>query len=390
MTTKKKKTKRRLPRMIIEVHMLKNYPPVNLNRDDSGAPKSCFFGGVQRGRISSQCLKRSWRTSDVFKQVGSYGVRTRKLPELVEEELLKMGVDQETAEVAKEKMTGIANKDGKTTKDGITAQIVFYSEEEIKRVAQRVKEAIDKDGNLKTFSKRSPKDFTALVEDAKVSPISADIALFGRMVTSDYFLNVDASMQVAHAISTHAVNRESDYYTAMDDLLKNNEETGAGMIGDTDYNSCCYYEYASIDTDALSANLKNAPDRDALIAKLIPALLQAMAYTNPSGKQNTFAGQIMPDLVMIECKKDKIPLSYVNAFEVPVPVWGSNPRVVENSIRKLSEHVDCMDKAYSLDITARGWFTPRYPDIQPGKCTRYESYNELVKACLSWVRGEAV
>ena len=95
---------------------------------------------------------------------------------------------------------------------------------------------------MKTFAKRSPKEFTALVEDAKISPISADIALFGRMVTSDYFLNVDASMQVAHAISTHMVNRESDYYTAMDDLLKNNEETGAGMIGDTDYNSCCYYE----------------------------------------------------------------------------------------------------------------------------------------------------
>lgn len=376
--------------MLIEIHLLKNYPPVNLNRDDSGAPKSCFFGGVQRGRISSQCLKRSWRTSDIFKQIGSYGVRTRKLPELVEEQLIEMGVDKETAEVAKEKMTGIANKDGKTTKDGITAQIVFYAEDEIKRVAKRVKEAIDEDANLKSFAKRSPKEFTALVEDAKISPISADIALFGRMVTSDYFLNVDASMQVAHAISTHMVNRESDYYTAMDDLLKNNEETGAGMIGDTDYNSCCYYEYASIDTDALAENLKNAPNREGLIEKLIPALLQAMAYTNPSGKQNTFAGQIMPDLVMIECKNHKVPLSYVNAFEIPVPTWGSNPKIVENSIRKLSEHVDCMDKAYSLDISARGWFSPRYPEIQPEKCTRFESYNDLINACLNWARGESV
>ena len=134
--------------MLIEIHMLKNYPPVNLNRDDSGAPKSCFFGGVQRGRISSQCLKRSWRTSDIFKNIGSCGIRTRKMPELVAERLLEMGVDPEIANVAKEKMTGIANKEGTTSKDGLTAQIVFYSTEEINRIAKRVKEAIDEDGDL--------------------------------------------------------------------------------------------------------------------------------------------------------------------------------------------------------------------------------------------------
>lgn len=376
--------------MLIEIHMLKNYPPVNLNRDDSGAPKSCFFGGVQRGRISSQCLKRSWRTSETFKRVGSYGIRTRKLPELVADRLIGMGVDPAIAEVAKEKMTGIANKEGTTTKDGMTAQVVFYAGEEIERVAQRVKEAIDADGDLKTFSKRKPKEFDAMKEDAKISPISADIALFGRMVTSDYFMNVDASMQVAHAISTHAVNRESDYYTAMDDLLKAGEETGAAMIGDTDYNSCCYYEYASIDTDALEENLKNAPDRDVVIAKLIPALLQSMAYSNPSGKQNTFAGQIMPDLVMIECKKDKIPLSYVNAFETPVPVWGSNPKIVETSIRRLAEHVDSMDHAYGLPVLARGWFSPRYTEIKPDTCEAFGRYADLIEACMTWVRGETV
>ena len=375
--------------MLIEIHMLKNYPPVNLNRDDSGAPKSCFFGGVLRGRISSQCLKRSWRTSDIFKSVGSYGIRTRKLPELVAEKLIQMGVDTETAEIAKEKLTGIANKEGTTTKDGMTQQIVFYAQEEVNRVAQRVKEAIDEDGDIKKFAKRKAKEFENMKEDAKVSPISADIALFGRMVTSDYFMNVDASMQVAHAISTHAVNRESDYYTAMDDLLKTGEETGAAMIGDTDYNSCCYYEYASIDTDILSENLKNAPDREKLIEKLVPSLLQAMAYSNPSGKQNTFAGQIMPDLVMIECKEDKIPLSYVNAFEVPVPTWGSNPHIVENSIKLLSEHVDAMDQAYGLPVRARGWFAPRYDDIKPQSCQLYKKYSDLINACMEWVRGES-
>ena len=374
--------------MLIEVHMLKNYPPVNLNRDDSGAPKSCFFGGVQRGRISSQCLKRSWRTSDVFKRVGSYGIRTRKLPELVAEKLIEMGIGADYAECAREKLTGIANKEGTTTKDGMTAQIVFYAEEEIERVAQRVKEAIESDGDLKTFSKRKIKDFDAMKDDAKISPISADIALFGRMVTSDYFMNVDASMQVAHAISTHAVNRESDYYTAMDDLLKAGEETGAAMIGDTDYNSCCYYEYASIDTDILEENLKNAQGKEELIRKLIPALLQAMAFSNPSGKQNSFAGQIMPDAVMIECKQDKIPLSYVNAFEIPVPVWGSNPKIVETSIQRLAEHVDCMDRAYNLQILSRGWFAPRFPDKKPEKSKSFENFTALIDDCVECLWGE--
>ena len=243
-------------------------------------------------------------------------------------------------------------------------------------------------GDLKTFSKRKAKEFDAMKEDAKISPISADIALFGRMVTSDYFMNVDAAMQVAHAISTHAVNRESDYYTAMDDLLKAGEETGAAMIGDADYNSCCYYEYASIDTDALSENLKNAPDREALIGKLIPALLQSMALSNPSGKQNSFAGQVLPDLVMIECKQDKIPLSYVNAFETPVPVWGSNPHVVETSIQRLADYVNTMDQAYGLPVQARGWFSPRYPDIKPAMCDSYRKYADLIAACAGWVRGE--
>ena len=374
--------------MLIEVHMLKNYPPVNLNRDDSGAPKSCFFGGVQRGRISSQCLKRSWRTSDVFHSLGSKGIRTRKLPELVAEKLLAMGVAPDLVEEARIKMTGIANKEGKTTTDGQTAQIVFYSEAEIEQVSKRVYEMITEDGDLKTFKKRSPKDFAAMEKDAKLNPISADIALFGRMVTSPYFMNIDASMQVAHAISTHAVNRESDYYTAMDDLLKAGEETGAGMIGDTDYNSCCYYEYASIDTDALRENLKNSPERDELIERLIPVLLQAMAFTNPTGKQNTFAGQILPSMVMIECKTDKIPLSYVNGFETPVATWGSNPKIVENSIRKFVEYVDRMDDAYGLSLVKRGYFAPGYETIAPGKCEFFGKYKDLLDACAHWIRGE--
>ena len=370
--------------MLIEIHILKNYPPVNLNRDENGAPKSCLFGGVMRGRISSQCLKRSWRTSDLFRSVGSVGVRTMKLPELVYNELINLGVEESFAAAAKKKLTGIGNKDGKTNDDGKTNQIAFYSKEEISRVATAIKDIIDQDGDIKTFEKRNPaKDFKPLVENAKLAPISADIALFGRMVTSDYFLNVDASMQVAHAISTHAINQESDFYVAMDDLLKSDEEAGADMLGDIDYNSCCYYEYASIDIDALLQNLRNSPDKEALVKAVVPALLKAMAFTNPSGKQNTFAGQTLPAMVMVECKEDKIPLSYANAFEEPVPTWGKNPKIVETSIHRLASYVDSMDKAYGLETKMRAWFAPACPAAHPEKAAIFDNYNKLIEAISS-------
>ena len=196
--------------MLIEIHMLKNYPPVNLNRDDSGAPKTCYFGGVQRGRISSQCLKRSWRMSDSFRSLGSVGVRTRRMPEQVAERLKAQGIDAAFAERAQMMLTGIVNKDGKEKKEGYTEQVVIYSPEDIDKLTDAVMKAIAEDGDVAKFSKRKASDFKKMVDGAATRPITADIALFGRMVTSDCFRNVDASIQVAHAISTHTVSRESD------------------------------------------------------------------------------------------------------------------------------------------------------------------------------------
>ncbi len=376
--------------MLIEVHMLKNYPPVNLNRDDSGAPKSCFFGGTLRSRISSQCLKHSWRISGIFRELGSCGIRTRNMPELVSNRLAELGVAPEFVAEAEKKLTGIANKDGTMNKKGnITSQMVFYSEEEIERIAQAIKATIEEDGDLKTFAKRTPKEYDKLKACATDKPISADIALFGRMVTSPYLADVDAAMQVAHAISTHAVNRESDYFTAVDDLIRESEDdNGAGMIGDVDYNSCCYYEYASIDTDILRENLKNCENRDELISKLIPLLIRAMAYTNPSGKQNSFAGQVFPDMVMVECKQDKIPLSYVNAFEMPVKSWGGQPNLVKNSLDQFVRHVDCMDHAYELPLNHRAYFAPRFEDIRPEKCESFGQFSALTGACASWLKED--
>lgn len=370
--------------MLYEIHMLKNYPPTNLNRDDTGAPKTCLFGGVMRGRVSSQCLKRSWRTSPSFRaEIGdeNLGIRTRKLPVLVAEKLIAMGVSQEFADAIQPRLTGIGNKEGKETKDGnATAQVIFYAKEDITAVAETVKELLNKCKSVKDVQKLKAKDIQAAVSGADVRPVTLDIALFGRMVTSDAFRDVEASMQVAHAISTNKVSVESDYFTAMDDMLSGSsmDELGAAMIGDVDFNSSCYYVYASVDTDALAENLKYADNADEIVRKTIPALLRAMAFTDPSGKQNSFAGHVLPSVVMVECKEKKIPTSMVNAFVEPV---GKGGDLVKCSAEKLASEVDMTARNFGLEVKERLWFCVDKYDVKPETATKVcATFPELVEA----------
>lgn len=371
--------------MLIEIHMLKNYPPTNLNRDDTGAPKTSVFGGVSRGRISSQCLKRSWRTAPLFQEaVGTenLGIRTRKLPDLVTKKLLAMDVDPDYVAVIAPKITGFGNKDGKETKDGKTAQVVFYADADVDAIAQIVKEKMDACSSIKEIKALKAKDLQAAVKSAEVRPITLDIALFGRMVTSNAFRDVEASMQVAHAISTNKMAMESDYFTAMDDFLsgENLDELGAAMIGDTDFNSACYYVYASLDTDALLENLKFTDHAEKLVQKAVPALIRTMALTNPSGKQNSFAGNVLPSAMLVECKEQKIPTSMVNAFVEPVRP-NQDGDLVYNSIVRLASEADMLSRNYGLEVTRRLWFcVDKYqvtPECQTECC---ESLPALIQA----------
>lgn len=371
--------------MLIEVHMLKNYPATNLNRDETGSPKTCLFGGYTRGRISSQCLKRSWRKSDIFcQEIGeeNLGIRTRKFPQLVCEALAEMGVSEDILKEIQPKISGFGNKEGKENKDGsMTAQVMFFAPQDIQAVAEAIKGILDDCEDSKAVKKLKAKDLQVAVKDANIRPVTLDIALFGRMVTSNAFRDVEASMQVAHAISTNKVALESDYFTALDDLLSGDtmEESGSAMIGDTDYNSSCYYIYASMDTDALKENLKYAENAAELIQKAVPALLRAMSMTNPSGKQNSFAGHTLPSAIMIEAKQDKIPVNLVNAFAEPVrPTMKAD--LVQNSIQRLADEVDTVVNDFGLAVDKRLWFCSSKYDVKP-KCEAVlcKNFNALLE-----------
>ena len=186
-------------------------------------------------------------------------------------------------------------------------------------------------------------------------------------------------MQVAHAISTNKVAVESDYFTAMDDMLTGGslDEAGAAMIGDVDFNSSCYYVYASVDTDALRENLKYAEDAGAIVHKAVPALLRAMAFTDPSGKQNSFAGHVLPSVVMVECKEQKIPTSMVNAFVEPA---GKGGDLVLQSAKKLAAEVDMTARNFGLNVKERLWFCVDKYDVKPESATKVcATFPELVE-----------
>jgi CRISPR system Cascade subunit CasC len=355
--------------MLIEIHILQNHAPSNLNRDDTGSPKQCVFAGVPRARISSQCLKRSIRKSKVFADAIEgmpLAMRTRKLPDLVRARLVELGLSEELAAVASAKVTGFGTKEGKERADeGNTAQTMFLTDVDIDAVAQVLKEAAEEAGTAKKLEKVSAGDLQKHKSLKAWRPVTLDVALFGRMITSPAFENVDASMQVAHAISTHKIDHEFDYFTAVDDLQEasNDDDLGADMIGDVEFNSACYYKYFSVDADALCRTMagldadasRMAEARQASVTAIC-AFLEAAIFVSPTGKQNTFAAHQLPAAVLVEVRKTATPVSYANAFVSPARVNGRTD-LVAASIDQFSHHVQTLTRKFMLEGAPRLWFT---------------------------------
>lgn len=359
--------------MLIEVHMLQNHSPSNLNRDDTGSPKEAVFGGYKRARISSQCLKRSIRRSEIFEGqlTGLLGKRTRSLPELIKDRLLSIGLSEEMAKIGAQKASGFGTDEGKEQKANKsghyrTAQTMFLSETDVKAVGDVIAAAASEAKDSNAFKKASAKDLQKQAEDKGFRPITVDIALFGRMVTSEAFVDVEASSQFAHAISTHKIDHEFDYYTAVDDLERAADDEaggGADMIGDVEFNSACYYKYFNIHVDGLVDNLtgkafkkpvKTEDEKNArqIAGKAVRVLIEAACRVTPSGKQNSFAAHQPPSLVWIEVRDKNLPVSYANAFCIPVNPKSKDGLETE-SINALKKECETLTKMYGLDARKR-------------------------------------
>lgn len=262
--------------------MLTFFPPANLNRDDTGRPKTAVVGGATRLRLSSQALKRAWRTSPVFETAlaGHMGKRTQRFGETVEKRLLAGGMAPGAALAAAREIAGVFGKpkDPKDPNAARIEQLAFLAPEE--QAA-----ALALADRMLAGEKVDPKAAGLL----RMADTAADIALFGRMLADNPQYNREAAAQVAHAITTHKVIVEDDYYTAVDDLKTPAEDAGAGFLGEAAFGSGMFYLYLCVDRALLARNLGGGAAAEALAATALGALVEATATVAPRGKQNSYA-----------------------------------------------------------------------------------------------------
>ncbi len=286
--------------MFVDVHVLQTVPPSCINRDDTGSPKTAIYGGVTRARVSSQCWKHAVRDY-FYKEFPSdqSGYRTKKILDLVEAEIKKLAPDKNAEKLAREAMenAGLKLKKKKgEDEDGRDVEALFFiSKAQIKALAQL---AVDSDADKKMYK--------AVL---KTQP-SVDMALFGRMVASDPSLNFDACCQVAHAISTHAVHPEYDYFTAVDDCAPD-DNAGAGHIGIKEFDSATLYRYATVNVEELKRWL------GAETAHAVAEFAEAFINSMPTGSQNSYANRTLPNAVYVTVRKDQ-PINLCGAFEKPI------------------------------------------------------------------------
>jgi CRISPR system Cascade subunit CasC len=321
----------------IQLHALTPYPPSNPNRDDLGKPKTAIYGGATRMRISSQALKRAIRTSEIFgsKLDGHIGQRTQRIGDIVRDHLIetKKASPEQAEEVAKT----IAGVFGALDDNARIKQLAFVSPDE-RKTALTLAEKL-----LAGEKLPEGKDLAKLA--LRRADGAADIAMFGRMLADNPDFNREAAVQVAHAITTNKIAIEDDYYTAVDDLKKPEEDAGAGFVGEAAFASGVFYLYVCIDRDLLAENL--AGDTE-LADRAIEAFIEALTTATPSGKKAGFAHQTYAGYLLAE-KGSQQPRSLAGAFLKPVA--GDN--LLESSIVALERHCKAMDDAYGARANGR-------------------------------------
>jgi len=371
--------------MQLELHLLQSFPPANLNRDENGMPKSTVFGGRPRARISSQCQKRAVRK--FYQEYGNlepqqFAERSRNwLPEL-QALLVEQDIDEAHAEVA----ARLALEEGlklKFNDEGKATTIVFLGQTELAAIANiLVSNWADLEPELTQDKPALPKDITKAIQKVLVDTGKpGDVALFGRMMASLPTVNVDASVQMAHAISVNSLQQEFDFFTAVDDL-GGSEDTGADHMGETGYNSSTYYRFATVDTEQLASNLGSTEHLESVVKAFADAFVQAL----PSGHQNGFAAHTRPAAVMAVVRQGQ-PVSLVDAFEAPIaPKGGAS--LLENAVKALDTHWADLTKMYGeTGVSYKGIVTRTTlaKQLETLKDVERESVDVLLKEALEAV-----
>ena len=357
-----------LPRFI-QIHTLHSYPGALLNRDDAGLAKRLPYGNAVRTRISSQCLKRHWRVADDHFSLSRLGVpmavRSRVTLDLIRKELIVAGVSDALAQMAAEglRAAGLLDKgkDNKGKEALETGQAVLFGRAEIdylvKRCTTLANESSD-EKSLKAAISAFLKDEKKNIEEIKHGS-GLESALFGRMVTSDVLANRDAAVYVAHAFTVHEAQVENDYFTVVDDLLREAGEQGSAGIFDTELASGLYYGYVVVDVPQLIANLEGVKadqwaslptEKRELSARVVQHLLHLIATVSPGAKRGSTAPFEWAKFLLIEAG-DWQPRSLAGAFQNALPTSEANMR--QAAVQRIADEIGKLDAAYGAPLSRR-------------------------------------
>lgn len=342
----------------LQLHVLTFHPIANINRDETGRPKTVKIGSSERIRISSQALKRALRTSDIFKTSleGHLGHRTRRIGEEIAKRLVATGVPEQAALTAARTVAGAfgkvegvekAEKPGKAKapKKAVESETPAQAAADLDSTSVRTNQLVFvSDAEIEKATEAA----AAIVRGEKIEPTAksmfdrartaADIAMFGRMVADAPDNNVDAAVQVSHAFTTHAAVAETDFFAAVDDWKTDEEDAGAGHLGTVGFGSGVFYTYVCVNRDLLVRNLGG----DEQVAETaIAAFVEALATVTPSGKQNTFASHARASFIRAE-KGAQQPRTLGNAFAKPF----DGGDILGGSVAALRSAAETMDKVY--------------------------------------------
>jgi CRISPR system Cascade subunit CasC len=360
-------------RRFLQLHILTNYPPANLNRDDTGRPKTALMGDAQRLRVSSQSLKRAWRTSEVFKSALTQGEAVPKAPAVVLwEDVPHAHLGTRTKEVgvqvykafaergiadkdAKAWAAGIAQQFGKLQKEKKDAPLNELRIEQLCHLSPEERAAVDALVESCTTRKTAPTENELLLLRQPQSAV--DIAMFGRMLADSPGHNVEAAVQVAHAVTVHKAAVEDDYFSAVDDL--NRDDKGAGHIGERGFGAGLFYQYVCVNRELLAKNLGG--DNAGLAGQAIAALVNAITKVSPTGMQNSHGSRAFASYVLGE-KGDEQPRSLVQAFLKPVKPRDDDGDMLALAVAALERRCSNFDKVYGACAGQRQRIDVEDPD----------------------------
>ena len=389
----------------VNFHILISHSPSCLNRDDMNMQKTALFGGVNRVRVSSQSLKRAMRMSDYYRNhFGSASIRTRDLEKLIpifteklrdefEQDLVARTMKMFVSENVKtkgsdDKAEGDLDHEDSASGEGEISKklsVAPWALEEIRVLCETIKAVSLTDDELnkakaaatkqKGEKKKSEQEFCDEALNKKCAKVvkeksesvrrafasALDIALSGRMATSGLMTSVDGALAVAHAITTHGVEQDVDWFTAVDDLTQDQGETGAGHLNTQQFSSGVFYRYASLNLKQLQINLGLLPDMKSVetdesrkrALNIASHVCHLLATVVPSAKQQSFAAHNPADFAIVSFADQ--PISLANAFEKPIKPSGKNEGFLRPSIQVITEYWSRMNDAYGLNEQARAF-----------------------------------